>query len=463
MTVHMQKKLLYAGACLALISMRTVLAFGVANAPGFDITLSPKVATQPLNGRLFVFLQSAASPNHREPRFGPDWYAASPFFGFDVGDLRRGNRAALTIMPMAFPINFRNWRRAIIVCKRCSISIPIRRSLAAELEIFIARSRKLILILATRKTCRWFWTTLLKRNRGLIRGGRKRFCSAVNGSANFTSGEIVQQCGVVLPASYYSQPQHRYPVIYMIPGFGGSHRDALQYASRPPAWRRGGRIHSRISHRRLQMGTSCICRQCDQWSARRKPIWELIPEIDRRFHTVANRDGRFLYGHSSGGWSSLWLMVNYPDVFGRVWSISPDPVDFRDWQGIDLYADPPLNMYVDPAGNRRPIARQGDQVMLWYDSFTKMDDTLKRGGQLRSFEATFSPVVADGEPRMPWIALRDRSTRTLPTRGNSSIFACKLSNIGSICSRYWRAVFTLLWAIRIPIISTALSTSWPIR
>ena len=64
-------------------------------------------------------------------------------------------------------------------------------------------------------------------------------------------------------------------------------------------------------------------------------------------------------------------MINYPDVFGGVWSISPDPVDFRDWQGINLYADPPQNMYVDRAGNRRPIARHGDQVMLWYDSFTK--------------------------------------------------------------------------------------------
>ena len=43
--------------------------------------------------------------------------------------------------------------------------------------------------------------------------------------------DIVQQCGVVLPASYYDQPQRRYPVIYLIPGFGGTHRDALQYAS----------------------------------------------------------------------------------------------------------------------------------------------------------------------------------------------------------------------------------------
>jgi hypothetical protein len=63
-------------------------------------------------------------------------------------------------------------------------------------------------------------------------------------------------------------------------------------------------------------------------------------------------------------------------------------------------------MYVDPSGNRRPIARSGDQVMLWYDSFTRMDDVLKRGGQLRSFEAVFSPLGPDGQPRKLW----DRAT-----------------------------------------------------
>src|SRR4029077_12942786 len=54
-------------------------------------------------------------------------------------------------------------------------------------------------------------------------------------------------------------------------------------------------------------------------------------------------------------------------------------------------------------------ARNGDQVVLWYDSFTRMDDTLKRGGQLRSFEAVFSPLGADGEPRK----LYDRNTGTV--------------------------------------------------
>ena len=50
----------------------------------------------------------------------------------------------------------------------------------------------------------------------------------------------------------------------------------------------------------------------------------------------------------------------------RVDSALPDPVDFRDFQGVNLYASPPENLYYDNTGGRRPLVRDGDQVMLWF-------------------------------------------------------------------------------------------------
>jgi pimeloyl-ACP methyl ester carboxylesterase len=128
----------------------------------------------------------------------------------------------------------------------------------------------------------------------------------------------------------------------------------------------------------------------------------MIAHIDREFRTVAEPTARFVMGHSSGGWSSLWLQVSYPDIFGGAWSSSPDPVDFRDYQRINLYADPPQNMYRDENGERRPIARRGETPVLWFDGFAKMDDVIGRGGQLRSFEAVFSPLDEGGLPRHLW-------------------------------------------------------------
>ncbi len=52
-------------------------------------------------------------------------------------------------------------------------------------------------------------------------------------------------------------------------------------------------------------------------------IMELIPAIEERFRIIAEPSAQFVGGHSSGGWSSLWLQVTYPDYFGGCWSTGP--------------------------------------------------------------------------------------------------------------------------------------------
>ena len=100
-------------------------------------------------------------------------------------------------------------------------------------------------------------------------------------------------------------------------------------------------------------------------------VEELIPHIE----TNVPRDRRRRRPGCStairrAGWSSLWLQVTYPDTFGGTWSTSPDPVDFRDFQQIDLYA-PGENMFRDRDGNRRPIARRGGGPVLFFDDFLR--------------------------------------------------------------------------------------------
>ena len=99
------------------------------------------------------------------------------------------------------------------------------------------------------------------------------------------------------------------------------------------------------------------------------------------------------------------MQVNYPDAFGGVWSTAPDPVDFRDWQGTNLYEDG-ANVYFDAAGQKRPLARNNGRVLVYYQNFSQMDDVLGRGGQIRSFDAVFSPLGDDGKPAKMW----DRET-----------------------------------------------------
>jgi hypothetical protein len=99
------------------------------------------------------------------------------------------------------------------------------------------------------------------------------------------------------------------------------------------------------------------------------------------------------------------LQVAYPDTFGGCWSTSPDPVDFRDFQRLDIYT-PNANLFTDPNGGRRALSRSGGRGVMYFDSFSRMEEVMGRGGQLESFEAVFSPRGKDGQPMKLW----DRKT-----------------------------------------------------
>ena len=89
-------------------------------------------------------------------------------------------------------------------------------------------------------------------------------------------------------------------------------------------------------------------------------------------------------GHSSGGWSALWLQVTYPAIFGGEWSISPDPVDFRDFMGTDLTVSTPHNFF----------ATSYTMLGLPMGRFVGYEDWERR--QFTSFESVFGPTDAKG-------------------------------------------------------------------
>jgi hypothetical protein len=93
--------------------------------------------------------------------------------------------------------------------------------------------------------------------------------------------------------------------------------------------------------------------------------------------------------------------VTYPDFFGGVWSTAPDPVDFRDFQKVNIY-QPNTNIFHDETGKPRPLARRGDKVLTHYQDFSDMEAVMGHGGQLGSFEAVFSPRGPDGRPLPLW-------------------------------------------------------------
>lgn len=47
-------------------------------------------------------------------------------------------------------------------------------------------------------------------------------------------------------------------------------------------------------------------------------IKEIVPEIDKRFKTIRNRDGRYIGGVSAGGYAALHNAFRYSDMFSKI-------------------------------------------------------------------------------------------------------------------------------------------------
>ena len=136
---------------------------------------------------------------------------------------------------------------------------------------------------------------------------------------------------------------------------------------------------------------------------------ELIPEIDKRFRTIAAPYARVLTGGSTGGWDVLALQIHYPNVFGGAWGLYPDQLDFRNYQFGNVYADTNAYVQVDgswlareipssrtPEGLTTLTVREENQAELVIASKGRS------GGQWDGWQAVWAPVGADGYPKPVW-------------------------------------------------------------
>ncbi len=207
---------------------------------------------------------------------------------------------------------------------------------------------------------------------------------------------------VLLPPGYDKDAHQTYPTVYETHGFGGNL--ASQSFTAAQVWKAmaEGQMPPMIwvlLDESSPTGTHEFADSVNNGPWGRALTTELIPQLERTYRMDARPDGRFLNGHSSGGWATLWLQVRYPAFFGGSWPTSPDPSDFHDFSGIDLYA-PHANVYEKPDGTPYPLVRMNGKVIATFEQYAKLESVLGAyGGQLASFEWVFSPRGKDGRPQ----------------------------------------------------------------
>jgi S-formylglutathione hydrolase FrmB len=206
---------------------------------------------------------------------------------------------------------------------------------------------------------------------------------------------------VVLPPDYAAHPERRYPTVYYTHGFGGTLGRLTRVSAAIRDKMEKGQFPAMIwvmLDESLPSGTHEFADSVNNGPWGEALTSEFIPHLEKTYRMDGKAKGRFLNGHSSGGWATLWLQTRYPALFGGTWSTSPDPSDFHDFTGVDLYA-PNANMYSKTDGSPYPIMRDKGQVQANLQDFARMEAVLgEYGGQLGSFDWVFSPRGENGRP-----------------------------------------------------------------
>ena len=208
--------------------------------------------------------------------------------------------------------------------------------------------------------------------------------------SEFYGYDVSINAAVDVPGEYFDNDK-TYPVVFVIFGFGGDYREPL----------RGDGIT-------MLDGKPCITVYMDgncpeghseyansdingPWGD--ATIQDFIPALEKKYRT---NGARFITGHSSGGWSSLWLQITNPEVFYGCWSSAPDQVDFRNYQNKNLYED--TNFFYNEDGSlAADITLAGIMPFVKSRDTYQMEDVVCRGEQIHSFDAVFGSFDENGD------------------------------------------------------------------
>ncbi len=243
----------------------------------------------------------------------------------------------------------------------------------------------------------------------------------------FWGRDIHMRGWVLLPPGYSDASKERYPTVYFTHGFGGTlaslrGRTAPMLFDRMHAGKMPGMIWVLLDESSAT-GTHEFADSVNNGPWGKALTEELIPHLEAKYRMDARANGRFLQGHSSGGWATLWLQTQYPKIFGGTWSTSPDPSDFHAFSTIDLYA-PGANMFHRADGTPQPMLRVNGKPQSSMEELSELEAVLgPYGGQLASFEWVFSPRGPDGRPQQ--------------------IFDRRSGAIDSSVAAYWRAHYDI--------------------
>lgn len=231
--------------------------------------------------------------------------------------------------------------------------------------------------------------------------------------SDFACRDVYLHAGITLPIDF--KPDGRYAAVYEIPGFGGDRFVAAEDSQQRTRLSRrkdnspARQLAARTFHITLDPespnGHTLFADSDVNGPYGRAIVEELIPEIEKKYPSlITESKARLLKGHSSGGWAACWLQTQYDSTFGGAWPSSPDPLDFRSFEVIDLYAWE--NLYVNNGVEVPSVRNEDGEITLRVREENLWESVVgpKNSGGLQwaSWQAVFGLPRGDGYPKWLW-------------------------------------------------------------
>lgn len=377
----------------------------------FGVSFPQSTRAQPISGRVVVYLvrEGSAIDSRQPPSDAPFFKDPQPMFGIDVWNLAPEALVILDDDATSFPVRPSRLAAGTYRAQAVLDAHRLNGNWRREADNLFSQIVTFTIDPAATQT----QTVMLSlTDHTGVRTPRKapgvEYVSVPSKLlSDFRGTPVTLNAGVVFPTDH--DPTRQYPAIYVVPGFGGDHGMAIgetlirqsprfQDVPHQTLWRNCFVI---VLDPEGPYGHHLFANSDNNGPVGDALVKELIPALDQKFNLVSSPSGRLITGHSSGGWSSLWLTLNHPDIFGACWSSSPDPVDFRSFQLSNLYESD--NWYTDIPDGLATFSGEGivDGEVPSYRDDTKIRMTVR---QENTMEEVIGPCNTSGKQWDSWFA-----------------------------------------------------------
>ena len=358
----------------------------------FKASYSSSVFDKPFTGNVIAYL----SKENKEPKNGSVGFDLFPCFSVFVKDIQPGQAITIDDNAISYPTSLSDIERGEYYVQIVWDRNLGGRSIATSPGNLYNRSIKINITKDTKKIFSIVATQLIP---AFSKFKETEFLKELKAPSlllsKFKGSSMSVDGAVILPKEYYNEPDRKFPVLFYVFGYGGDYHELSGDTTQFPSLIDSIPVITVILDGNCSLGHSVYANSENNGPWGDALATEFIPLLENKYRC---NGARLLTGHSSGGWTVLWLQTQYPNVFDGCWSSSPDPVDFKNFQKINLYED--KNMFYDKDSSLRLVATVAG-IIPWttMKNVYQMENVVYRGEQMHSFNAVFSKKGIDGMPQ----------------------------------------------------------------